>query len=107
MYATFKYYHNGNPYISITNNDLFRMLCKYDYEQIAETDFYVTGEKETENKTDYKTRKSLLRDIAIQWQNDFSKFSYSYFELSEWQDFFEEYGKKYGLLKEFKENAII
>lgn len=49
----------------------------------------------------------LSRAIAQQWQADFANFNYSYSELAEWQNFFEEYGKKYGLIKEFKENAII
>ena len=54
----------------------------------------------------YQERKEFLRNLAIEWQHNFSQYSWSYGELAEIQDYFYENGKRYGLLKEFKENAI-
>jgi len=54
----------------------------------------------------YQERKEYLRDLAITWQHEFSYLSWSYGELATIQDFFYTNGKRYGLIKEFKENAI-
>lgn len=106
MYIGFFFKDGSNPYITITNKELFRMFCKYYCEQIGNNNFVVTGLREWNGKQSYNGRKEVLRNMAIEWQRFFCDTNYSYSELSEWQGFFEEYGKKYGLLTEFKENAI-
>ena len=55
----------------------------------------------------YEKKKEEIRQKAIEWQLSFNDHSYSYFELTEFEDYFYKYGKKYGLLKEFRENAIL
>lgn len=55
----------------------------------------------------YREKKAKLREEAIRWQYDFSRHDYSYGELAEKQAYFEKEGRKYGLMKEFKENGII
>lgn len=55
----------------------------------------------------YQLNKGIARDIAIQWQLEFSEHNYSYGELYEFGVYFEKLGKRYGLLKEFRENGII
>lgn len=109
MYTHFTFSDHSNPYITTTNKRLFEMLRKYYVVQITENSFYIEGLREWNGKPKYnrENNKMLLRAIAQQWQADFANFNYSYSELAEWQNFFEEYGKKYGLIKEFKENAII
>ena len=62
-------------------------------------------DKETNKK--YLQKKSLLRQEAIDFQNNFSNKDYSYGEIMENSNYFEKYGKKYGLIKEFRENCII
>lgn len=54
----------------------------------------------------YSERKAEIRNQAIEWQNKFAEHDYSYTEIAEWQDHFYRLGKRYGLLKEFRENAI-
>ena len=54
----------------------------------------------------YKERQAEVRDEAIAWQNDFANHNYSWDELAYWSDHFETLGRRYGLLKEFRENAI-
>lgn len=63
----------------------------------------------------YKEKKEQARQEAINFQRGMSaeKWDYtlengcSYNELIKWQNYFVKLGKKYGLLKEFKENGII
>lgn len=55
----------------------------------------------------YQQGKERARERAIEWQFDFDNHAYSYGELAEWQDVFERLGKRYGLIREFKENGII
>lgn len=55
----------------------------------------------------YNIKKYETRQEAINWQQDFENNTYSYLKLIKWQDYFYKKGKKYGLLREFKENGII
>ena len=57
-------------------------------------------------KTTYASNKAVARQEAIDWQNDFDNHNYSYGELAEFAIHFEKLGKRYGLLKEFRENGI-
>ena len=54
----------------------------------------------------YKERKYFAEEIAKIWQNEFSSLNWSYNELAIMNEYFYKIGKKYGLLKEFKENCI-
>ena len=54
----------------------------------------------------YEQKKNEIREQAIQWQDDFSRNNYSYFVVFQRQRYFEKMGRRYGLLKEFRENAI-
>ena len=55
----------------------------------------------------YEKEKELIRQKAIEWQNDMSNNNYSYLEIANKTEYFYKKSKKYGLVKEFKENAII
>ena len=52
----------------------------------------------------YKKRKAEVREEAIEYS--YSDEELSYGELAEIQDYFRRLGKRYGLLREFRENAI-
>ena len=54
----------------------------------------------------YKEKKESLQELAIDWQLNFSGLSWSYAEIATIQEYFYRNAKKYGLVKEFKENAI-
>lgn len=54
----------------------------------------------------YWEKKEQARQEAIEWQMNFAERNYSWGELAYWGSYFEELGRKYGLLKEFRENAI-
>ena len=55
----------------------------------------------------YNKAKENARNKAIEWQRDFDNHNYSYEELAYYRDYFERLAKRYGLIKEFKENGII
>lgn len=54
----------------------------------------------------YQKGKERARQKAIDWQLDFSNHNYYWSELAEFGDYFYKLGKRYGLLKEFRENGI-
>ena len=54
----------------------------------------------------YQDRKNDLYEKALTWCNAGRVANWSYSELAEIQSFFEENGKRYGLIKEFHENGI-
>ena len=109
MWFHFIFKDGSNPYISKTLTKTWEMLTKYKVE-FCDNVIYVLDKAQylsvKTNRTDYERNKDKLRDLAIQWQQDFDKNNYSYGELFDFQAFFEYYGKRYGLLKEFRENAI-
>ena len=55
----------------------------------------------------YQQQKSKLRDFAIEWQRNLTDYNYSMADFAYWGSYFYKYGKRYGILKEFKENAIL
>ena len=54
----------------------------------------------------YQQKKEQVRNEAIDWQYEVAEMSLSYGELAEAQGYFERLGRRYGLLREFRENAI-
>ena len=55
----------------------------------------------------YQQQKANARDKAIKYQYEYTNHSYSYGELMLMQEYFEQLARRYGLVKEFKENGII
>ena len=56
-------------------------------------------------KPTYEIKKEMARQEAIDWQNGVANHNYSYGELAEFGEHFEKLGRRYGLLKEFRENG--
>lgn len=57
--------------------------------------------------TKYEERKNEVREEAIEYQYDFGNHNYSYLECANHTEHFYKLGKRYGLLREFRENGII
>lgn len=55
----------------------------------------------------YAERKEKAREEAIEWQYSFSEKDHYMSEYAYWGSYFEKLGKRYGLLREFRENGII
>lgn len=56
--------------------------------------------------SDYQRKKNAAREKAIEWQERFAKQAMSYEELAIAHSVFEQLGRRYGLLTEFRENGI-
>lgn len=54
----------------------------------------------------YQRRKEAARQEAIDWQLEASEQDLSYGELAEIGNFFYKLGKRFGLIREFRENGI-
>lgn len=54
----------------------------------------------------YAERKENARQIAIDWQLNESDYPYSYGGMAILTNYFYRLGKRYGLLREFRENGI-
>ncbi len=90
--------HLGGLFVDL--EEVHRVYWMPLVEIVSVVDFKVTG------KT-YAEKQNSLRDVAIDFQNAVSDFEMF---MSEWaivSDWFAKMGKRYGLLREFRENAII
>ena len=56
--------------------------------------------------TYYQKRKAKLIEQAIEWQSNFADSNYSYEECICYGNYFKKLGRRYGLLREFRENGI-
>lgn len=105
MFLVYYEMDRNEPYFNIYYKN------QYGYKQFFEDTFSPTIENlevldlKVSGKT-YKEKQNYLRDLAINYQYNFAPLSWSYGELVEICDFFEKNGRRYGLLKEFRENAI-
>ena len=59
----------------------------------------------TTHGKNYRERKNSLEEIAIEFSHN-AVCGLSYGEIYHIQNFFETMGKRYGLLREFRENCI-
>lgn len=55
----------------------------------------------------YQEEKARAREKAIEWQLDFCNHNYSWGELAEFGEYFSKLAKRYGLIREFRENGVI
>lgn len=56
----------------------------------------------------YAQKKIVIRQMAIDYQTRFADGETFYLsDIAKWTEFFMKYGKRYGLLTEFRENGII
>lgn len=55
----------------------------------------------------YQTKKQETREKAQRWQSWASRNHYTYMEMARFQEYFSRQAKRYGLINEFRENAII
>lgn len=55
----------------------------------------------------YQKNKTRARQIAQEWQSEANSRNDSYFDIWQSQTRFQKLGKRYGLLKEFRENGVI
>lgn len=66
-----------------------------------------TYEGKTMEKSRYIAIKNNIRKIAQTWQTNYPRFAWTYGELAEIQAHFEKLARRFGLVREFRENGII
>ena len=64
-------------------------------------------QKKIINKMKYQNQKEEARQKAIDWQIEFSQNDHFMSEYAYYNNYFYKLAKRYGLIKEFKENGII
>lgn len=57
--------------------------------------------------TKYQQQKQKAIEKAIEYQYNFNDNIYTWQDLAEYSAYFEKLAKRYGLIKEFRENGII
>ena len=107
MYICFYSLNGSNPYIATNNKALFRMICNYITTQAEPHIFQINEKRKWNGKPNYSGKKEVLRAFVQEWQEHIGSLNYSLAELVMWGAFFEEYGRKYGLCREFKENGVM
>ena len=103
-----EFLEGANPYICKTEKEFFRIYCKYQLVNISGNFWRCDGLRpDYKEPSEYQRNKHYLREQAIQWQAEFDNHNYSTLELICYQNYFERMSKRYGLIKEFRENGII
>lgn len=95
-------YANRQAWIYCRYEAFFKDTFSPDCDILAVLDFSISGKN-------YQEQKENARDKIIEFYNIIQDYSID-FSYSEWNTIsgiFKKYGKKYGLTREFKENAII
>lgn len=108
MWNLVQFGNGSNPWISKTDADLLRLVKRYHLIPIDRDNKlcgFVATPRTYPVKT-YQECKDAVRDFALFMDSAFALCSMSYSELADWQGFFEMIGRRYGLLTEFRENAI-
>ena len=103
-----KFTDGSNPYILTNESHLYKWLYKYNLEltKIADSAILLVTATETTKRKKYQQAKEAARLFAIDAQNEISENNFSYGEIAEISDILHQLGKRFGLVREFKENRI-
>ena len=55
----------------------------------------------------YQAGKEKAREEAKKWQNDIAQNALAWWDVAHMGVYFEDLGKRFGLIREFRENGII
>lgn len=102
-------------FLSIQEKRRIKKICLKEflnvYNKIKKDDFIKkqlkTIKKYLNRLEYYERRKAEIAEQAKDYQRSWENYCYSYGELAEINNYFYKQGKRYGLIKEFKENCIL
>lgn len=60
----------------------------------------------SKTKNYYYERKEKLHNEAVDFQMNYFDMKIGWADLIVWQEYFRKLGKRYGLMREFRENGI-
>ena len=102
MYHHLTFMDKSNPYICINEHEFLKWFRAYEMIMLKPGEYFVIDLRKKRTYTDMKTASIMLatnystcNDVVL-----------SLNELNAMNTIFETLGKRYGLLKEFHENAI-
>jgi hypothetical protein len=95
----------GKIYNNIYDNNRYGWDAYHSDTFSPDTEFIGILEFKTHGKT-YEEIKYNLEDLAKEYQLYYSHYSWSWGEIATITNYFYTMGKRYGLLKEFRENGI-
>ena len=105
--ANLAYEHNYNR-IGVTEQEKENLKNNREYNKIVRDLIKQMIERTDVNFiSEYQRAKERIKNKAIEWQLDFCNHNYSNRVLSYYKDYFEKQAKRYGLVREFRENGII
>ena len=107
MWRHIEFKNGANAYISMTDDNFAKCVFAYNLEaeKISPGVSYFTAGGYNPAKT-YTERKNRLEDLAIEYSHAAGNGCESWEDVAEWQAFFRYYGRRYGLMRVFRENAI-
>lgn len=107
----FDFADGSNPYGVWGNrlDEFFRMIAAWQPTIKGNRSYHCPKEPTPAyySKQPYQFYKNALSEFAKEWQRTFEIYDYDTADLAWWGNFFTIYGKKYGLLTEFRTNGII
>lgn len=106
MFVNIEFANGSNPYIATEDWKLFQIAKRCDLSAIRGSVSSFEAIERTRKAAGYAEIKQAVRDLAVAWSDGFGCWYLSWGELADWGAFFEKYGRRYGLLSEFRENAI-
>ena len=108
-----KWFHfddGSNPYgvWGERTDEFFRMIVAWQPTMIDNNTFRCPAKPKEAyfHVVDYQYKKEALREFAKEYQRIFPHINSTWEDVIWFSSFFEQYGRKYGLLKEFRENGI-
>lgn len=101
-----KYYDKATAEMLASNKTMHDRQYHYFAVEEKYLAYYRKNEKLAERRAKYLRAKEAARQEAIDWQADFPNHNYSWGEMAEFEAYFEKLGRRYGLLREFRDNCI-
>lgn len=107
MWRHIEFESGSNPYISVTDDNFAWMVFHYDVEinEVRPGVVYCTAH-DAKPATTYAEHKARIENLAKSYQDASSEGSEYWADVAEWGEFFTYYGKRYGLMRAFRENGI-
>lgn len=115
MWAHIEWNDGSNPYVAL-HNETFEEVCYGNELKLlgfSPARFLATNRRNIREfghqrpSNDYYSRKYFWRKWFIDFSDESVNFSESWNDVVEWTDFAEYIARKYGLVREFRENGIL
>lgn len=94
----------ASPRITWSASEFVAWLRNYRVEIVGHCTFKASDYRKA--PATYANNKAAIEQLAHDWESYANEASMSYSEFADWYELFETLGRRFGLLAEFRENAI-